>query len=194
MTRFPTWLKIAIPVVLLLGLALAALFKVLLEKPPEYAQLPAIEARFGEQLDILLELARTNPYDGCMEHDAPQDVLGQVELLKPWWEQVEVIRDRFADPAILDAEVVYYCDDFGFGTNSFGIKDYQEPIGSWSRSLFLPADEFPSVNLWHAGPRRYVRYEDRLSASDGIPRGIRLVLDLERLAGPSTQDLPVDAP
>ena len=194
MTRFPTWLKIAIPVGLLLGLAFAALIKVLLEEPPEYAQLPAIQARFGEQLDILLELARTNPSDGCTYHDAPQDVLRQVELLKPWWEQVDVIRDRFADPAIVDAEVVYYCDDFGFGENSFGIKDYQEPIGSWSRSLFLPANEFPSVSLWHAGPRQLVRYEDRLSASDGISRGIRLVLDLERLTGPSTQDLPVDVP
>ena len=45
--RFPTWLKISIAVAVVLGLAVAAMIKALLEEPPPYAQPAAIQARFG---------------------------------------------------------------------------------------------------------------------------------------------------
>ena len=179
MRRFPTWLKIAIPVVLFLGLAVAAVVKVMVEEPPEYAQAPAIQARFGEQIEILLELARASPSDGCLDEGSPREIMKEVEILTSWWSQVGEQEARFRDPAILGADVVFYCEG---STRSLSVKSYEEPTASWSRSVIFPEREWPTVSLWYAGEKRLVRYEDRLEDTGESPRGIRLILDLERLA------------
>jgi len=180
MKRLPTWVKISIPVVLLLGLVVAALVKVIVEEPPEYAQVPAIQARFGEQIEILLGLARDNPSEGCPDEGSPRAIMAEVEILSSWWNRAGEQEARFRDPAILGADVVVHCDG---STRSFSVKSYEEPTASWSRSVFFPEREWPAVSLWYAGEKRLVRYEDRLENMGENPRGIRLILDLERLAG-----------
>jgi hypothetical protein len=178
MKRLPTWLKIAIPVVLFLGLAGAAVVKVMVEELPEYAQVPAIQERFGEQIEILLELARASPSDGCLDEGSPREMIAEIELLKSWWNQAGEQEARFRDPAILGADVVFHCEG---STRSLAVKSYEEPTASWSRSAIFPSREWPSANLWYAGEKRLVRYEDRLEDAGESPRGIRLILDLERL-------------
>lgn len=180
MRRFPKWLKIAIPVVILLLLAVAALVKVMVEELPEYAQAPAIQKRFGEQIEILLDLARGNPSDGCVDESSPRSVMKEIEIMNPWWSHAEAREAHFRDPAILGADVVYDCEG---STRSFGVKPYEEPTAAWSRSLVLPSQKWPAVSLWYAGEKRLIRYEDRLEGVGVTPRGIRLILDLDVLAG-----------
>ena len=176
--RFPTWLKISIAVTVLLGLAVAAMIKVLLEEPPPYAQPAAIQARFGEPIETLLGLATTHPSDGCADEDSPEELMRYIELEKPWWEEVAGHQDRFSDPAILGATVMFHCEG---STRSMPIKPFEKPTGSWSRDEILPEPEWPAVSLWRAGAQRFIQYEDRFDHPDGGSRGIRLTLDLERL-------------
>ena len=96
-----------------------------------------------------------------------------------WWDQAGEQEARFRDPAILGADVVFHCEG---STRSLSVKSHEEPTASWSRSVIFPSREWPSTSLWYAGEKRLVRYEDRLEDTGESPRGIRLILDLERLA------------
>jgi hypothetical protein len=178
MRRIPTAVKIAVPVVLLLVLGGAAVLKLMLEELPEYARAEALEARFPAAIETLHELLDEIPVDACdMDHESPEHVVGQVALMAPWWDRVEEIRDRFADPAILGAEVTFHCEN---ALISRPIKDFLEPSGSVSRSMFGQPDEWPAVSLWYAGEDRLIRYEYRDAANPA--RGFRLTFDLDGIA------------
>jgi hypothetical protein len=178
-SKFRTWLKILVPAALLLGVVAAVIVKVLVEELPAYAQTAAIQARFGEQLECLQELMLRQPGPACLDHDSPLQVMAGIERLEPWWDRFEERADLFAEPVILAAGVVIFCDG---AEHSFNIKNYDEPTGLWSRSVLFPGEEWPSVSLWYGQSHRVVRYEDRLTDEDGTRKGIRLALDLELLA------------
>ncbi len=185
MRRIPTWLKIALPIAVLLVAALVALVTTLMEEIPDHAQMPAIQARFADQIDLMKELSRTNPAASCATESSPEAVVQQVKAMQPWLGEVASSRERLADPAILFAGVLYYCGD---STGSFGVKSYEGPVPSDNRSgpiAWSPAAdplEWPAVSLWFAPGRRLVRYEDRLVPSGDVTYGIRLILDLNLLS------------
>jgi hypothetical protein len=185
--RLPIWLKLGIPLtVLLLGLAVLAALRILQEEIPAYGQVPAVQERFPEQLAFLLEMAESLPEHRCGE-ESPLDT---ITLLEPWWERLGSGEELLSDPAILGAEVLRFCGD---GRQvGYGVKEYQGPQGAWSRSIFFPSGEYPSVTLWRRGARRLIRYQDRQQAASGDVNGIRLTLDLEKLQpdGASADPLP----
>jgi hypothetical protein len=178
MARIPTWLKISIPIVVILGLVVAALIKVVLEKPPLHARVPAIQARFAEQIEALRELAASVPGDGCVMDESPLEVVRTLERLDDWWEQIDRREDLFDDPAILGAHILYYCDG---GTSAFAVKPYDELVDAWSANEMLSREEWPRATLWFLGRKRVVRYEDRLQNESGDPTGFRIVLDPDLL-------------
>ena len=174
--RLPIWLKIGIPLtIVLLGLMVLAAIQVLQEEIPVYGQAPAMQERFPRQIAFLHEMAENLPMQACSGHSG----LDTLALLEPWWERVRSGEHLLSDPAILGAEVMRYCEDGG--QVGYGVKNYEGPEGAWSPSIFLPAGEYPSVTLWRRGARRLIRYEDRQPGSSGV-NGIRLTVDLEKLA------------
>jgi hypothetical protein len=185
--RLPIWLKIGIPLALVLfGLMILAVIRIVQEEIPAYGQVSVVQERFPEQLAFLLEMVESLPLHGCGDETPPDTIA----LLAPWWEEVGSGGERLSDPAILGAEVLRFCED---GRQiGYGVKNYQGPHGAWSRSIFLPSEEYPSVTLWRRGKRRLIRYQDRQPAASGDMTGIRLTLDLEKLQpeGASANLLP----
>jgi hypothetical protein len=178
MARFPTWLKISILIVVVLALMVAALIKVMLEKPPVHARVPAIQARFAEQIEALRELAASVPGDGCVMDESPLEVVRTLERLDDWWKRVDRREGLFDDPAILGAHMLYYCDG---GTSAFAVKPYDGLVDAWSPSELLARDQWPRATLWYLGQKKVVRYEDRLQNESGDPTGFRIVLDPQLL-------------
>ena len=174
--RRSAWLKITIPIAFFVLISLAALIKVAVDRPPAYAQPAAIRARYGEQLDILRELARTNPVDDCLPEDRPEELVEKTAVMEPWWDRMETQRPYFADATILGAEVIRHC---GGRTSGYGVKSFD--AFAWSLPVDLTHREFPSVSLWYSGERRFVRYSDKITDDDGIVWETRLTLDLELL-------------
>ncbi len=180
------WINIALATLALVGIFVAAGIKLLLDRPPAFGQPSAIRARFGEQLDILTDLARTSPTDGCTHEIDYEDLVAEVERLRPWFERLEDLKVRFDDEAILEAQVISFC---GEATASFAVKGTD--VFAWTLPLPLSDQEHPSVNLWYSGARRLVRYADRITGDDGQTREIRLLLDLELLGdAPAGHDEP----
>ena len=191
MKRLPTWLKITAPVVILLLLLTAAAVRILLDEVPAHAGTEVIQARFAEQLEVLRELATLAPADACNGKAAarsvtgrpsPVDLVEKVNALSAWSQELQSREAIFSDPVILGAEVVRYCGD---SVLSSGVKTYEAPSAPtgprllWSRSMFIPAREWPAVSLWHAGSKRLIEYEDRLPGDQEDVTGFRLTLDLE---------------
>lgn len=175
--KIPPWLKIALPIGLLAGLAFAAMVHVLVEEPPPDAQPAVVQARLAGLIRVLRELAEAAPSDGCREPEGPEVMLRDHERQKLWWDEAERRKEAFADPAILGVEVSYFC---GSSTRSLVLKEYAQPMGSRSRAQVLPDREWPSVSVWHSGRWRLYLYEDRFPDLPGDRRGIRLFLDLDR--------------
>ena len=169
------WLKIAIPIVLFLGFAGAALVKIMIEEPPEYATAPRIETRFSAQLAILTELAASYPLGSCVEEEPPTSLVKKLDRLNPWPERTDEVRDRFEAPGILAAEIIFRC---GESISSFGLKSFDG--FSLSRPHSFPPPEWPAVSLWYSGAGRFMRYEDRPADAGGAI--IRLSVDLVALA------------
>lgn len=202
MNKIPTWLKILLPVLLLLVILVAAVARLLSEEVPAHAQPAVLETRFSEQLAFLSELAANLPIKACendllgladlphdldMEEDSDSrdelrahrdQILALTETLEQWEDQIEAGQDLLADPVILAAEVLQFCDG---AQSTFGVKSYEGPDSTWSAAMFLPADEQPQVSLWFAGMQRQVRYDTRIGDSKEDPLIIRLILDLEGL-------------
>ncbi len=169
------WLKIAIPIVVFLGFAGAALVKIMIEEPPGYATAPRIETRFSAQLAILTELAASYPLNSCVEEEPVTSPVRTLDRLSPWLERIDEVRDRFEAPEILAAEIVFRC---GESTSSFGLKSFDG--FSLSRPHSFPPPEWPAVSLWYSGAGRFMRYEDRPADAGGAI--IRLSVDLVALA------------
>ena len=96
MRRFPTWAKIAIPIVLLLVLVAATATRILLTKLPDHTQ-QTIAERYREQLDALEQLADSSPLDPCEEME-PGEIMDRLEAIRGWQKQVEENGELFADP------------------------------------------------------------------------------------------------
>ncbi len=168
------WLKIAIPIIILLGVAGAALVKIMIDEPPGYAAAPRIETRFAVQLSILTELAASYPLDSCAEEEPVTSLVKTLDRLSPWLERIDEVRDRFEAPEILAAEIVFRC---GESFSPFRLKSLEG--FSLSRPHTFPPPEWPAVSLWYSGAGRFVRYEDRPADAGGAI--IRLSVDLVAL-------------
>ena len=188
----PTWLKILLPILVVVALLAAAVIRVLMEEVPAHAQPAVLEERFAEQLAFLREMADSIPVSVCTD-----DLLASVELdgsadpdavrkniqsilapLEQWDEQATAGWSALDDPVILSADVIQFCNDSG---STFVIKPYEAPSIAWSTAIFTANDQQPPVSLWFAGTTRQVRYNARVGGSDVDPLVIRLILDLEGL-------------
>ena len=63
----PTWLKILLPILVLVALLAAATTRVLMEEVPAHAQPAVLEERFAAQLAFLREMAESLPIDVCSD-------------------------------------------------------------------------------------------------------------------------------
>ncbi len=182
MKRFPTWLKILIPIFILGVILVVSLATLIREEVPPHAQPAALEARFTEQLAFLRELASDLPVVGCEErsHD---ELLALIDEFKLWGERVEAGLNLLDDPVILGAEILQMCRDEQntFSIKSYGVKSYEGGDSAWSASMLSRREEWPSVSLWFAGTKRQVRYDSRIDNSGPDPLLVRLILDLEAL-------------
>jgi hypothetical protein len=185
--RLPIWIKIAVPLtLLLLGLLTVAVLRVLQEEIPPHAQVPGIQERFPQQIAFLAMLADEFPVEGCA--DDPEEMVEEIRQLERWWARAEAGDDVLSHPAVMGAEVMRYCGDRELG---YSVKESTGPQGAWSPAMLFPPDEYPAVSLWHLGAHRLVRYEHRMPQPEGITRGYRLTLDLERIdpgPGPVSAD------
>ena len=177
MSSMPTWLKIALPVLIFVVVLVAALVALVREDVPSHGQPAALEARFSEQLAFLRELAVDLPLEGCQEHSR-EELLVLIDTIKAWQQKVETGEHLFEDPAILGAEILQMCDG---SQSTYGVKSYEGPESTWSASMLSRRTELPSATLWFAGTKRQVRYDTRAGGSDADPVLIRLILDLESL-------------
>jgi len=177
MKMIPTWIKIAVPLLILGAILVAALVMLVREEVPAHAQPDALEARFAGQLAFLRELAADLPMKGCQER-SQDDLLALIGTLESWQERVEAGKHLFEDPVILAAEILQMC---GGSQSTFGVKPYEGPESTWSASMLSRREEWPSVSLWFAGTRREVRYDSRIDDTGPDPLLIRLILDLESL-------------
>jgi hypothetical protein len=192
MKTMPTWLKILLPILVVVALLVAAVTRVVMEEVPAHAQPAVLEDRFAEQLAFLREMAESLPVNVCTD-----DLLASVELdgsadpaairdnlqsilapLEQWDEQATAGWSALDDPVILSADVVQFCNDSG---STFVIKPYEAQSIAWSTAIFTANDQQPPVSLWFAGVKRQVRYNARVGGSDEDPLVIRLILDLEGL-------------
>jgi hypothetical protein len=202
MKKIPTWLKVLVPILLLVVILVAAVARLLSEEVPAHAQPAVLETRFAEQLTFMRELAVNLPIKACeddllgfadlssdldLEEDSDsrdelstrrEELLALTETLEQWGRQVEAGQDLLADPVILAAEVLQFCDG---AQSTFGVKSYEGPDSTWSAAMFLPGDKQPEVSLWFAGMQRQVRYDVKIGESVEDPLVIRLILDLEGL-------------
>ncbi len=195
MKTMPTWLKILLPILVVVALLAAAVTRVVMEEVPAHAQPAVREDHFAEQLAFLREMATSLPVNVCSD-----DLLASVELdgsadpdatlkniqsilapLEQWDEQASAGWLTLDDPVILSADIVQYCNDSG---NTFVIKPYEAPSIFWSTAIFTANDQQPPVSLWFAGTKRQVRYNARAGGSDEDPLVIRVILDLEGLSHP----------
>ena len=71
----PTWLKILLPILVVVALLVAAVTRVLMEEVPAHAQPVVLEERFAEQLVFLRGMADSLPVNICTDA-----VLASVEL------------------------------------------------------------------------------------------------------------------
>jgi hypothetical protein len=192
MKTMPTWLKILLPILVVVALLVAAVTRVVMEEVPAHAQPAVLEDRFAEQLAFLRGMAESLPVNVCTD-----DLLASVELdgsadpaairdnlqsilapLEQWDEQATAGWSALDDPVILSADVVQFCNDSG---STFVIKPYEAQSIAWSTAIFTANDQQPPVSLWFAGVKRQVRYNARVGGSDEDPLVIRLILDLEGL-------------
>lgn len=169
-------LKIFLAIAILLGIVGAAVLKLMLEEPPEYAGVKQIQARYGEQLALLAGFAVSDPVTGCDDTDPGDDPMAVLQRMNPLLERVEEIRGHFEMPEILGAEVVFYC---GESMRSFVVKSFDR--FSWSKPASFAPQEWPAVSLWHSRSGPFVRYEDKLP--DAGAGSIRLTVDLALLRG-----------
>ncbi len=186
----PTWLKILLPIIVVVALLAAVVTRVVMEEVPAHAQPAVLEDRFAGQLAFLREMAESLPVNVCAD-----DLLASVDLdrsadpdaileslqailapLEQWDEQATAGWSALDDPMILSADVVQFCNDSG---STFVIKPYDAPSIAWSTAIFTASDQQPPVSLWFAGAKRQVRYNARVGGSDEDPLIIRLILDLE---------------
>jgi len=179
---FPTWLKVSIPLLVFVGLIVAAAIKVLLDELPDHAQAPAIQARFAEQINFLSGLAADLPFecdeDRLPDLDPAERLERSIREVDAWQERIEEGQALFSDAAILGAHVILHC---GEGTISSRVKGEDDLDQAWSRSMLASPEQWPSATLWYVGRQRVVRYEDQVPGPSGDVRELRLVLDLERL-------------
>ncbi len=192
MNRPPTWLKIILPILVVVALLAAVVTRVALEEVPAHAQPAVLEDRFAEQLAFLREMAESLPLNVCTD-----DLLASIELdgsadpdairenlqsifapLEQWNEQITAGWPALDDPVILSADIVQFCNDSG---STFVIKPYEASSIAWSTAFLTAADQQPAVSLWFAGTKRQIRYNARVGGSDEDPLVIRLILDLEGL-------------
>jgi hypothetical protein len=190
--RLPTWLKILLPILVVVVLLAAVVTRVAMEEVPAHAQPAVLEDRFAEQVAFLREMAESLPMNVCTD-----DLLASVELdgsadpdairedlqsilapLERWNEQVTAGWPAIDAPVVLSADIVQFCNDSG---STFVVKPYEAPSSAWSTAIFTAADQQPPVSLWFAGTKRQVRYNVRVGGSDEDPLVIRLTLDLEAL-------------
>ena len=202
MKKFPTWLKILLPILLLGVTLVAAVAKLMMEEVPAHAQPTILEARFQNQLAFLSKMAADLPFKGCQDDllnpasllsdidfeesaDPEEDLrahrdelLALIEPLRQWQDQTEAGRELLADPAILAAEILQLCDG---SQSAFGVKQYEGPESTWSAAMLLPPDRQPTVSLWFAGMQRQVRYRVKVRGTEEDPLLVHLILDLEAL-------------
>jgi hypothetical protein len=190
--RLPTWLKILLPILVVVVLLAAVVTRVAMEEVPAHAEPAVLEDRFAEQVAFLREMAESLPMNVCTD-----DLLASVELdgsadpdairedlqsilapLERWNEQVTAGWPAIDAPVVLSADIVQFCNDSG---STFVVKPYEAPSSAWSTAIFTAADQQPPVSLWFAGTKRQVRYNVRVGGSDEDPLVIRLTLDLEAL-------------
>jgi hypothetical protein len=190
--KMPTWLKILLPIVVVVALLVAAVIRVVMEEVPAHAQPTVLEDRFAEQLAFLRGMAESLPFNVCTD-----DLLASVELdegadpdvilenlqtilapLKQWEEQVAAGWPALDEPVILSAAVIQFCDD---SASRFYIKPYEAASLAWSTAIFTARDQQPPVSLWFAGTKRQVRYNAKIGGSDEDPLVIRMILDLDGL-------------
>ena len=127
----------------------------------------------------LPDLDKEEETDSRDELSAHRDkILALTDKLKQWKRQIEAGQEVLSDPVILAAEILQFCDG---AQSTFGVKSYEGSDSTWSKAMFLPADEQPEVSLWFAGTQRQVRYDVRIGDSEEDPLIIRLILDLEGL-------------
>ncbi len=188
----PTWLKILLPILVVVALLVAAVTRVLMEEVPAHAQPEVLEERFAEQLVFLRGMADSLPVNVCTD-----DLLASVELdgdadpngirkqiqsilapLQQWKAQATAEWPALDDPVILSADIIQFCNDSG---STFVIKPYEATSIAWSTAIFTAKDQQPLVSLWFAGTKRQVRYNARVGGSDEDPLVVRLILALEEL-------------
>lgn len=193
-SRVPTWVKVSVPVVLFVVAVLAGLVVIATREPPECATAAAIEERFAPQLAHLKELLLAHGPDLKVDED-DSDETGDGEeeseideilsRRKMWWLDMDSDEDLFADPVILGASLRYrntkHC------VTEIGVKIFKEPDGSWTLSTRTPSVDEAAVTIFNAGPKRWLRYENRFEIGSEISRGCRLYLDLDLLETMSTQ-------
>jgi len=184
MKPMPTWLKIGIPILILVVVLVAALVALVTEEVPDHAQPDVLEARFGEQLAFLRELAADLPFEGCRERSR-EEILDHIEMLEVWQERLKVWKEKvaagehlFKDPVILAAEILEFCDG---AQSTFQVKPYEGPESTWSPAMLSRREEWPVATLWFAGTKRQVRYDSQVEAGNSDSLIIRLILDLETL-------------
>jgi hypothetical protein len=192
MNTMPTWLKILLPILVVMALLAAAVTRVLMEEVPAHAQPEVLGERFAEQLLFLREMADSLPVNVCTD-----DLLASVELdegadpgvireqlesilvpLKQWNAQTTAGWSALDDPVILSADIVQFCDD---SASTFVVKPYEATSFAWSTAILTSPHQQPPVSLWYAGTKRQVRYNVRTGGSDEDPVVIRLIVALEEL-------------
>jgi hypothetical protein len=188
----PKWLKILLPIVVVVALLAAAVIRFVMEEVPAHAQPAVLESRIAEQLSFLREMIESLPMNVCtdellasIELDASADPDAILERLKgilaplqQWNEKATSEWSTLDDPVILSADVVQFCDGSG---STFTIKPYEASSIAWSTAIFTASDQQPPVSLWSAGAKRQVRYNARVGGSDEDPLIVRMILDLEEL-------------
>jgi len=192
MRTMPTWLKILLPILVVVGLLVAAVTRLLTEEVPAHAQPVVLEGRFAKQLAFLRGMANSLPVNVCTD-----DLLASVELdgnadpngirkqiqsilapLQQWKAQANAGWPALDDPVILSADIIQFCNDSG---STFVIKPYEATSIAWSTAIFTAKDQQPLVSLWFAGTKRQVRYNARVGGSDEDPLVVRMILALEEL-------------
>lgn len=185
--RFPLWQVLVAVFILIVLVGVTVLCT---REIPEYAQAPAIEARFAPQLEILRKTAETCP---IKEHDLEpvktpekiEDFKKRISVLTDWSEQAENELMQHPDPALLGASIVVHK---GHSMNIrhavVSFLDYETEEDMWSPSEIIersPDLGRPWVTLWYTGNRQLIKYKMYFEDPAGNKRGYEILLDLAEL-------------
>ena len=143
--KMPTWLKVLLPILVVVALLVATVTRVLMDEVPAHARPAVLEERFAEQLAFLRGMADSLPMNVCtddllssleLDESADPDVIReQLEsILAPmeqWQAQATAGWSALDDPVILSADIVQFCNDSG---STFIIKPYEATSIAWSSS------------------------------------------------------------